>query len=65
VEIIEVDSARLAHLLRQQEGHFLDFMRIPAYPATHFGSIRPPEPVIPAALESEVAKRPTSGLLNP
>jgi hypothetical protein len=40
-------------------------MRIPAYPATHFGSIRPPEPVIPAALESEVAKRPTSGLLNP
>jgi hypothetical protein len=40
-------------------------MRIPANPATHFGSIRPPEPVIPAAPESEVVKRPTSGLLNP
>jgi hypothetical protein len=43
----------------------VELLRIPANPATHFGSIRPPEPVIPAASESEVVKRPTSGLLNP
>jgi hypothetical protein len=46
-------------------GTHVGSMRIPANPATHFGSIRPPEPVIPAAPESEVVKRPTSGLLNP
>jgi ATP-dependent DNA helicase RecG len=33
VEIIEVDSARLAHLLRQQEGHFLDFKGTAISPA--------------------------------